>query len=59
MLLPRGNVIRLLRHAVRVHHGSISTKMAGPPHVRFSPVSDRTADIAGGPFRAKDATWLP
>jgi hypothetical protein len=24
----------------------------GPSHVRYSPDSDRTADITGGPFRA-------
>ena len=27
--------------------------MGGPHDVRFTPVSDRIADIAGGPFRAK------
>ena len=27
--------------------------MDRPRHVRFPPDSDRTADIAGGPFRAK------
>jgi hypothetical protein len=29
-----------------------STELGGPRHVRFPPDSDRTADIAGGPFRA-------
>jgi hypothetical protein len=32
--------------------GLFSTEMGHPRHVRFRPVSDRTADIAGGPFRA-------
>src|SRR6476646_12224462 len=32
--------------------GSFSTKMACPCHVRFTPDSVRTADIAGGPVRA-------
>src|SRR5438105_12004416 len=32
--------------------GSFATKLDRPRHVRFPPVSDRTADIAGGPFRA-------
>jgi hypothetical protein len=27
MLSPRGNMIRLLRHAVRVRHGAISTEL--------------------------------
>jgi hypothetical protein len=31
----------------------ISTKTAGPPQVRFTPVCDRAADIAVGPVRAK------
>jgi len=35
-----------------VSNGSFSTKMACPCHVRFTLDSDRTADIAGGPFRA-------
>jgi hypothetical protein len=30
----------------------ISTKLACPRHVRFPPVSDQTADIAGSPFGA-------
>jgi len=29
--------------------GSISTELGCPGHVRFTPGSDRTADIAGGP----------
>src|SRR5947207_2290047 len=32
--------------------GQFATKLDRPRHVRFPPVSDRTADIAGGPFRA-------
>ena len=35
-----------------VADGSFSTKLGCPRHVRFTPDSDRTADIAGGPFRA-------
>ncbi len=34
------------------HLGPFATKLDRPRHVRFPPVSDRTADIAGGPFRA-------
>src|SRR6266481_476524 len=33
--------------------GSNSEVGARNRHVRFPPVSDRTADIAGGPFRAR------
>src|SRR5258708_6833422 len=36
-----------------VADGSFATKLDRPRHVRFPPVSDRTADIAGGPFRAR------
>jgi hypothetical protein len=32
--------------------GSISEVGQRKRHVRFPPVSDKTADIAGGPFRA-------
>jgi hypothetical protein len=32
--------------------GSISTKLGYPGDDRFPPVSDQTADIAGGPVRA-------
>jgi len=32
--------------------GSFSTKLVGPSYVRYSPDSDRTADITGGPVRA-------
>jgi hypothetical protein len=39
---PGVNSKRLL-----VRTGSIATKMGCPGHVRFTPVSDRTADIAG------------
>ena len=31
---------------------SFSTELACPRHIHFTPDSDRTADIAGGPFRA-------
>jgi hypothetical protein len=31
---------------------SIATELGCQPHVRFTPASDRPADIAGGPFRA-------
>jgi hypothetical protein len=33
--------------------GSFSTEMACPSHVCFPPDSDHSADIWGGPFRAK------
>src|SRR5258708_21014226 len=36
-----------------VADGSFATKLDRPRHVRFPPVSDRTADIAGGPFRVE------
>ena len=32
--------------------GSFSTEMGFPRHVRFTPGSDRIADMAGGPVRA-------
>jgi hypothetical protein len=32
--------------------GSFSTELGCPRNVRSAPVSDRTADIAGGPVRA-------
>src|SRR5260370_38644325 len=35
-----------------VSDGSFSTEARALRHVRFTPVSDRTADIAGGPIRA-------
>jgi hypothetical protein len=35
-----------------VRNGSNAAKMGCPGHVRFTPVSDRTADIDGGPVRA-------
>jgi hypothetical protein len=34
--------------------GSISTELGCPGHVRFIPGSDRIADVAGGPVRAKN-----
>src|SRR6266566_7670510 len=33
--------------------GSIATEMGCPRYVRSTPDSDRTADIAGGPFGAR------
>jgi hypothetical protein len=36
-----------------VRNGSSATKLGWPCHVRYSPDSDRTADIDGGPVRAK------
>jgi hypothetical protein len=44
--------------------GSKATEMGFPGDVRFSPVSDRLADIAGGPVRAKGglmrcSKWSP
>jgi len=39
----------------KVRLGSFATELGCPRHVRFTPVSDRAADIARGPFRAK--TW--
>jgi len=33
--------------------GLFSAEMGCPRDVRFSPGSDRPADIAGGPFRAR------
>src|SRR5580700_5130618 len=44
---------------------NVSISEVGPRkrHVRFPPVSDQTADVAGGPFRARsgssDALQLP
>ena len=43
----------MLLEAADFRDGSISTKMADPPHVRSHPDSDQTADIAGGRLRAK------
>jgi hypothetical protein len=37
--------------------GSFSTEMGCPHDVRFTPVSDRIADIAGGPFRANFGSY--
>src|SRR6266849_5947439 len=39
-----------------VRFGSFSTELGYPPHVRFTPDSDRTADIAGGPVRANNGS---
>ena len=36
-----------------VSFGSITTEIGFPRHVRFPQDSDQTADIAGGPVRAK------
>jgi len=36
-----------------VQDWSFATELGCPRHVRFPPDSDRIADIAGGPFRAK------
>jgi hypothetical protein len=33
--------------------GSFSTELGCPRHVRFTPDSDRTADVVGGPLRAR------
>src|ERR1700694_2817100 len=38
--------------SAQVAYGSISIELGLPRHGRFTPVSDRTADIAGGPVRA-------
>jgi hypothetical protein len=38
--------------------GSIATEMTRACHVRFTPDSDRTADIAGGPVRANFGSRL-
>jgi hypothetical protein len=35
---------------------SIATELGLLSHVRFTPVSDRTADIAGGPVGAQERT---
>jgi hypothetical protein len=35
-----------------VRFGSIATERGSPPPCLLSPDSDRTADIAGGPFSA-------
>jgi hypothetical protein len=53
MLSPRGNMIRLLRYAVRVRHGTISTELGCPRHVRFTPCSDQTTDMPDRQLRAK------
>jgi len=39
--------------------GSIATEMDASHHVRFTPGSDRTADIAGGPVRADSVAKVP
>jgi hypothetical protein len=52
--MGRNGLVFALREA-RVAHvsvGSISEVGPRKRHVRFPPVSDQTADIAGGPFRA-------
>ena len=52
MLSPRGNVIRLLRHAVRVRYGSQATEPSGrqrDPDVRCTSNSDQTGKCRVGP----------
>jgi hypothetical protein len=44
--------LRNRRRMIDVAYGSIATEMGNPPHVWFTPDSDQSADIAGGPFRA-------
>jgi hypothetical protein len=51
--------VHLFYQGARLPKWSIATKMGCPRDVRFSPVSDPTADIAGGPFRAKLGSRWP
>src|SRR5271165_2042612 len=39
-------------------HSSKATEVGRPRHVWFTPDSDRTADIAGGPFPGQNRKWL-
>jgi hypothetical protein len=41
---------------VDVSIGSFSTKLGYPRHVRFTPGSDRIADMGGGPVGAKSGS---
>lgn len=45
--------------SVHDRNGSFATGMGRPSRVRFAPVSDRTADIAGGRFRADIVAKVP
>jgi hypothetical protein len=47
-----GNSTPKLNIGVFTQPGSFSTEMGCPHHVRSTPVSDRIADMASGPFRA-------
>jgi hypothetical protein len=49
-----GSSKRKLGVGVFTQPGSFPTKMGCPRHVRSTPDSDQTADIAGGPVRASD-----
>jgi hypothetical protein len=40
------------KHLASSPSGSFATKPGRPCHVRFTPTSDRTADITDGPVRA-------
>jgi hypothetical protein len=54
MVGMRSRGVALLQHETlaNVAVGSFATEMGFRLHVRFTPDSDRTADIAGGPFGA-------
>jgi len=45
--------IRKRRYGADVRCGSLSTKSSLSGHVRFTPSSDRAADIDGGPVRIR------
>ena len=49
----RGSRMQIAATAAHFCNGSTSEVGARDRHVRFPPDSDKTADIAGGPFRAK------
>src|SRR5450759_3582288 len=42
-----------------VAYGSIATEIGSPRHVRSPSDSDQTADVAGGPVRAKGGSGAP